>query len=165
MDEYDNWPFLYFGLCIEVAKKSKDRSTRLGAFIVGENHEPLSFGFNGFPRGVNDQEKRYHERPTKYFMTEHAERNAIYNAARHGIRLSGSTLYLPFEPIPCADCTRAIIQSGIKEIVGTNIKFTGKGEQWKESLSLADEMLKQAGIVQKIVDVPDYLDIRKIQPK
>lgn len=161
---YDSWPMLYFGLCIEVAKKSKDRSTRLGAFIVGENNEPISFGFNGFPRGVNDREERYHERPMKYMVTEHAERNAIYNAARHGAKLEGSTMYIPFYPTPCADCARGVIQVGIKRIVGTNIKFTGKGKQWDESLAVADEMLRQAGIIQEVIEVPSYLDIRNIQP-
>lgn len=157
-----NWDEFYIGLCLHASKKSKDRSTKLGAVIVGENHEVLSIGFNGFPRGVNDEEEKYHERPTKYLITEHAERNAIYNAARQGIKLDGATLYLPFEPTPCCRCSRGVIQVGIKEIVGTDFQFTGKGAQWGEDLALANEMLDDAGIKRRSVSVPPELDIRNL---
>lgn len=165
IEVYDNWAYMYFGLCIEVSKKSKDRSTRLGAFIVGDNNEPISFGFNGFPRGVDDSIEEYHQRPTKYLVTEHAERNAIYNAARHGAKLEGTTMYLPFEPTPCCRCTRGVIQVGIKKIIGTNIKFTGKGKDWEEDLKLANKLLDQAGIIREVVEVPPELDIRNFQGK
>lgn len=158
-----NWDEYYIGMCIHASKKSKDRSTRLGAVIVGNNNEVLSIGYNGFPRGVNDEEERYHERPTKYLITEHAERNAIFNAARNGVRLEGSTMYLPFEPTPCCRCTRAVIQSGIKHIIGTDFKFTGKGKQWEEDLVLANEMLEQAGIKQTAISVAAEFDIRNFQ--
>lgn len=98
-----------------VSTKSKDKSTKVGAVIVGPNNEVLSVGWNGFPRGVNDDVEERHERPAKYEWTEHGERNAIYNAARHGIRLDGTTLYTTHDP--CADCARAIVQSGIRHVV------------------------------------------------
>lgn len=157
-----NWDEFYIGMCLHISKKSKDRSTKLGAVIVGDNHEVLSIGYNGFPRGVNDLEERYHQRPTKYLVTEHAERNAIFNAARQGIRLEGSTMYLPFEPIPCSRCTRAIIQSGIKHIIGTDFKFTGKGKDWEEDLAIAREMLDQVGIKRTEVSVSPEFDIRNL---
>ena len=136
-----------FGLNLQkVSKKSKDRSTKVGVVIVTPDNTLLSIGFNGFPRGIDDEIERYHERPMKYRITEHAERNAIYNAARNGIRLQGSIMYLPFEPTPCTDCTRGIIQAGIVEVRGTNAKFPGKGTQWDEDLAIAKEMLDHAGI-------------------
>jgi dCMP deaminase len=156
-----SWDEFYIGMCLHVSTKSKDRSTKLGAVIVGANHEVLSIGFNGFPRGVPDERESYHERPTKYLVTEHAERNAIFNCARQGIALEGTTMYLPFEPTPCARCTRAVIQSGIKHIIGTDVKFTGKGKQWDEDLALALEMLADAGIERTVVSVAGTdLDIR-----
>ena len=156
-----NWDEFYIGMCLHVSKKSKDKSTKLGAVIVGANHEVLSIGFNGFPRGVDDELDRYHERPTKYLVTEHAERNAIFNCARQGIALEGTTMYLPFEPTPCARCARAVIQSGIKQIIGTDVKFTGKGKQWDKDLALALEMLDMAGIERTVVSVAGTeLDIR-----
>ena len=140
------WDKYYVEMCNYVSIKSKDHSTRVGAVIVGQDNEILSTGFNGFPRGIDDNCEKYHERPLKYLITEHAERNAIYNAARQGIRLKGSTLYLPFHPIPCADCARGIIQSGICTIIGADIPFPGKGEHWENNLFVATEMLSEAGI-------------------
>ena len=157
-----NWDEFYIGMCLHVSKKSKDRSTKLGAVIVGDNHELISIGFNGFPRKIDDEEERYHERPMKYRITEHAERNAIYNAARRGIPLEGSRMYLPFEPTPCTDCTRGVIQVGITHIIGTDFKFTGKGKQWDEDLALALEMLEQAGIERTALSVGPEYDIRNL---
>jgi dCMP deaminase len=74
-----------------------------------------------------DPERWSREGGVKYKWVEHAERNAVYNAARVGVSLKGCTAYLNWEPIPCADCTRAFIQAGIIEIVGPNIPFAGKG--------------------------------------
>lgn len=162
IEKYNNWDDFFIAMCLVISKKSKDRSTKLGCVIVGENNEVLSIGYNGFPRGVDDNKEEYHDRPTKYFVTEHAERNAIYNAARQGIKLEGSTLYLPFEPTPCSDCSRGVIQSGIKKIIGTNIRFTGKGKQWEDSLNFANEMLDQAGIIRKSIEVTPELNIAEL---
>jgi dCMP deaminase len=128
------------------ATKSKDRSTKVGAVIVGTSHNVLSIGFNGFPRGVNDDVDSRHERPIKYMFTEHAERNAVYNAARHGIRLEGATLYLNGGGLPCADCARAVIQAGIVEVVSMDKPFDGKGGMWAESERVSAEMFKEAGV-------------------
>lgn len=134
----------YFMKMVDLVKtKSKDRSTQVGAVIVKENRIPIAMGYNGFPRGVNDNIDRHHERPVKYFYTEHAERNAIYAAARNGICLMGSTMYV--SGLPCADCARAIIQSGILEIVVPDRLFEGKGD-WKETCSVGLEMMKEARV-------------------
>ena len=156
----EDWDLFFIGLCNYTATKSKDRSTKLGSVIVGQNNEVLSIGFNGFPRGVDDNKEKFHLRPTKYLVTEHAERNAIFNAARHGTRLEGSKLYIPFDPTPCSRCSRGIIQSGISEIIGTQIKFTGKGKDWEEDLKIADEMLRDVNMKRRVVIVEDELDIR-----
>ena len=138
-----------------VALKSKDRSTKVGCVIVGDGNILLSTGYNGFPRGVNDDVDSRHERPDKYSWTEHAERNAVFNAARHGIKLAGSRAYLNFEPNPCADCTRALIQAGIVEIIGPNRSFVGKGTGVHYHINYAEEMLKEAGVKQRVFVVPD----------
>lgn len=155
-----SWDEFFIQMCLCVSSKSKDRSTKLGAVIVGDHNEVLSVGYNGFPRGINDDNELYHERPTKYLVTEHAERNAIFNAARHGIRLDGTRMYIPFYPVPCCRCTRAVIQSGIKEVIGTQIKFTGKGKDWEEDLKLSEKLLEEAGIKLSLVNVGKDLDIR-----
>ena len=116
---------------------------KVGCVIVGDDNAVLSMGFNGFPRGVDEKSKARWKRPEKYHWVEHAERNAIYNAARHGINLNGARVYLNYEPKPCADCTRALIQAGIKEIIGPNRPFDGKGAGKHYSIDHADVMLKE----------------------
>ena len=87
------------------------------ARIVAPNFEVRSMGYNGFPRGINDNVEARHERPEKYFWCEHSERNAIYNAARVGTALEGSIILVAAPIPPCMDCARGIIQSGITTVV------------------------------------------------
>jgi len=130
-----------------VASKSKDESTKVGAVIIDDDYTVISTGYNGLPRGVNDNDPGRQTRPIKYMFFEHAERNAIYNAARNGHPLKGSTMILNFEPCPCADCTRAVIQSGIKRVVGyKDRKFPGSKAVWGESMRVSREMMREAGI-------------------
>jgi dCMP deaminase len=146
-----NWDEYFIKMAKLVAEKSKDRSTKVGAVIVGEANNVLSTGYNGFPRGVNDNVEERHGRPAKYKWTEHGERNAIYNASRHGIVLAGARLYLNWEPCPCTDCARAIIQSGIKEVIGPNIPFGGVGTHWSDDAKISKQMLDEAGVKRTIV--------------
>jgi dCMP deaminase len=140
-----NWNEYFMKMAEFVKTKSKDRSTQVGAIIVGDGNSVLSMGYNGFPRGVEDEKDSRHERPDKYLYTEHAERNAIYSAARNGVRLLGSTMYMPGGGAPCADCARALIQAGIKKFVGVDKPFVGKGT-WSESCKAGEEMMREAGI-------------------
>ena len=141
-----SWDKFFRTLATEVSKKSKDRSTKVGVVIVSDDHSVLDVGFNGFPRGVNDHNEDYHQRPMKYMVTEHAERNAIYNCARNGKSTKGATLYLNTKGFPCADCARAIIQAGIKEVVTNEGDFEGASPQWVESCNMGLTMLKEAGV-------------------
>lgn len=146
MDIFKDWDEYYILMAEFVANKSKDRSTKVGAIIVGPDNEVRSTGYNGFPRDINDELDERHERPAKYEYTEHAERNAIYNAARVGVSLKGCTLYLNWEPCPCTDCTRAIIQSGIKRIIGPDRVFGKPGTHWQDNFKASKEMLEEANI-------------------
>ncbi len=138
-----NWHDYYLKVTETIKLKSKDRSVQIGAIIVGPDHEIRSTGYNGFPRGVIDNIDSRHRRPLKYSYTEHAERNAIFNAARCGIPTNGTTLYLN-TGYPCAPCARAIIQAGIIRIVMTTDKMDAG--RWKESCEIGKEMLKEAGV-------------------
>ena len=110
-----NWNDYFVSLLGPIAAKSKDTSRKIGCIIVGPDKEIRSTGFNGLPRGCNDTLPERYERPEKYFWFEHAERNAIYNAARHGASLEGCTAYVNMPP--CMDCARGIVQSGITKVV------------------------------------------------
>jgi dCMP deaminase len=163
-----SWDKFFIEQAKLVSTKSKDPSTKVGAIIVGPDNEVRSQGFNGFPRGVDDDveyeaigsgirlvAERY-DRPAKYLFTEHAERNAIYNAARVGIPLKDCTLYLNFEPRSCCcDCARAIIQSGIKQVVGPNIPFPSKGKDWEEHFKITEVMFYESDIEMRIADTRD----------
>ena len=110
----DKWNKRFIDLCNHIAQWSKDKSTKVGTVIVDSDKRILSVGYNGFPAGVDDDVETRHERPTKYMYIEHSERNAIFTASRIGVSLVDSTLYCNY--FPCPDCTRAIIQSGIKTV-------------------------------------------------
>ena len=110
-----NWTEYFLGIAEQVKLKSKDQSTQIGAVIVGTDNEVLSTGYNSFPRGLDDSLQERQERPEKYFWFEHAERNAIYNAARVGTPLKGSVIYLT-SGLACMDCARGIVNSGITEV-------------------------------------------------
>jgi dCMP deaminase len=122
-----------------IAMKSKDEKTQNGAIIVGPDNEIISTGYNSFPRGINDNLHERQERPEKYFWFEHAERNAIYNAARIGVSLKNCKIYVT--GIPCMDCARGIVQSGINEIVIHDLSYNSNlwEEHSKRTLILFEE--------------------------
>jgi len=138
------WSRRFLGLCDHIARWSEDRDFQVGAVIVGPDHEIRATGYNGLPRGVDDGDDTRFDRPSgeKFFWFEHAERNAIYNAARAGTALGGCTIYV--NRFPCADCARAVIQSGIVRVVcPPRPENDGKLDH---SFAVAEIMLGEAGI-------------------
>ncbi len=154
-----DWDGRFMRLALHVAEWSKDRSTKVGAVIAGQENEVRSIGYNGFPRNINDDEPSRHERPAKYSWTEHAERNAIYNAARIGVPLEGCRIYLPW--FPCIDCARAIVQSGLKELIAfkPDTDHPKWGEDFKLAISLFDESGVQVRFMEKVAAV-ETMDIK-----
>lgn len=128
--------------------RSKDRSTKVGAVAVDDHFCIKGSGYNGFPRGTNDDVEARHERPLKYRWTVHAEMNVIAQAARPV--LEGTTLILT-SLHPCATCAGMIIQAGIKRVLTRKteeVKRIIDGRQdWDEEAAIAMEMLKEAGVV------------------
>lgn len=143
-----NWKEYFIGIADSVRLKSKDPSTQIGAVIVGEDNEIVSTGYNSFPRGLVDDRPERFERPEKYKWFEHAERNSIFNAARIGVSTKNTTIYLTCG-LPCTDCSRAIINSGITKIVckrGKTKSHGLKGKHWEENIMTSEIMLNEAGI-------------------
>ncbi len=140
-----NWTEYFLGIAEQVKLKSKDQSTQIGAVIVGIHYEILSTGYNSFPRGMDDSKIERQERPEKYFWFEHAERNAIYNAARIGVSLKNSTIYLT-SGLPCMDCARGIVNSGIKIVWCKKECTTKNKEKWEESQMKSLQLLNECGI-------------------
>lgn len=136
----NGWDLRWMEMAKLVASWSKDRSRKVGAVIVDDRNTVLALGWNGFPRGINDTIEARHERPDKYDWTEHAERNAIYNAAATGTKIAGATIYLPW--FPCVPCARAIIQSGIDKVVCYEPDWADPAFDFKRS----EQMLEEAWI-------------------
>jgi dCMP deaminase len=147
-----SWDKYFMDMIPLIASRSKDQSTQVGCIIVGPDHEIRSTGYNSFPRGMDDSNPKWHERPLKYSVTEHAERNAIYNLARMGLSGNGCTIYQPW--LPCCDCARAIIQTGIVKVVidGRNFKKDLEywEQRWKDSMIVSMDMLHQANVVVEV---------------
>lgn len=127
--------------------RSKDRSTKVGAIAIDDNYCLKGSGYNGFPRGVNDDLDYRHERPLKYRWTVHAEMNVIAQAARPV--LEGTTLLLT-SLHPCATCAGLIVQAGIKRVVTRRteqIKRIESGrEDWDNEAKIAMQIFREAGV-------------------
>jgi dCMP deaminase len=146
-----NWDERFLRLALHIREWSKDPTTRVGCVIVGPSNEVRSIGFNGFPRGVNDDDSSRYDRPAKYMWTEHAERNAIYNAARIGVALENCRMYLPW--FPCGDCARAIIQSGIVELIAVEPQLDHP--KWGNDFRAAKVLLEEGGVKVRFVVLPE----------
>ena len=140
-----NWVDYFKNIANQVKLKSKDKKTQIGVVIVGKDNEIVSTGYNSFPRGIKDDVDERQERPEKYFWFEHAERNAIYNAARIGVSTKGTTMYLS-NWFPCADCARGIINAGITTIYCDRPDTTNKTSSYNESFKRSKEMLLEADV-------------------
>lgn len=112
----------------------------VGAIVVRNGHLVIG-ACNELPNGVQDTPAR-RAKPAKYFFTEHAERNAVLLAARYGHRLDGCVMYQTW--FPCADCARAIIQSGIVRLVCQKPDY--KNARWGDSFAASMAMLSEAGV-------------------
>jgi len=145
-----NWDEYFINIAEQVKLKSKDKRTQIGVVVVGKDNEIVSTGYNSFARGINDNLDERQERPEKYFWFEHAERNAIYNAARIGVSTLGTTMYMTCG-MSCSDCARAIINSGISKIVLRKGKGA-KGDKWNESSIRSIQMFKEAGVIVEYYD-------------
>jgi len=145
----EKWDRFYLELAEFVATKlSKDPSTKVGAVLVNYDHNKEFLGYNGFPRGVDDDPARYDNRELKYKMVVHAEVNAILKA---GFYSKGGTLYVyPAFSLPpiCNECVKYAIQSGVKEIVGfvPTPEDAERAKRWQESIDIARTMCDEAGV-------------------
>ena len=146
MRQVPGWDEYYLDICKVVAARSKDPNTQIGCVIAGPAHEIRSTGYNSLPRGIRDDVPERLERPTKYLWMEHAERNAIYNAARCGTPLEGCTLYV--EIMPCMDCGRAIVQAGIREVIVSGARMSQyTSDYYDEHFRNVEVLFQEAGVI------------------
>ncbi len=145
----EKWNQRFMEMAKLIAGWSKDGSTKVGCVIIGPDKEVRSMGYNGFPRGVNDDISQRWERPIKYEYVVHAEVNAILNAARNGTNLSQAILYVTMPP--CMRCAGAIIQSNIKEVIYMEPEEKKQIPGWRDTLNLSLKMFDEAGVIYKSI--------------
>ena len=138
--DYITWDEYFMGVALLAAMRSKDPNTQVGACIVDKNHVILSTGYNGFPKGCSDDVFPWERtgEDTKYTYVVHAELNAILNSG--GKDLRDSVLYVSL--FPCNECAKAIIQSGISEVVYLSDKY-----ETEPSTLASKRMLQAAGVL------------------
>lgn len=121
--DYLSWDEYFMGIALLSAGRSKDNNTQVGACIVSEENKILSVGYNGMPTGCDDDEMPWDREgetlETKYPFVCHAELNAILNRSTGS--LQNARIYVSL--FPCNECAKAIIQSGIKEVVYMEDKY------------------------------------------
>lgn len=140
-EDYISWDEYFMGVAMLASMRSKDPSTQVGACIVSPERIILSTGYNGFPKGCSDDDypwaREGDANSTKYAFVVHAELNAILNAG--GKDLRGSSIYVAL--FPCNECAKAIIQSGIREVVYLSDKYAGTDQN-----AASKRMLTSAGV-------------------
>ncbi len=152
-----DWDQLYITMCYLVGMRSRDSHTHVGSVIVDSDNVLVSTGYNSLPRGIeidNEEKRLSRENGEKYYWLEHAERNAIYNAARRGTVLKGCKLYVPWTP--CADCARGIIQCGISEVIihknGQDFYDEHTNGKWVAQHDRTNEMFSEAGVKVRMLE-------------
>lgn len=141
-DNYISWDEYFMGVAILASQRSKDPNTQVGACIVNDDNKIMSVGYNGFPRGCSDDEFPWErnadkDSDTKYPYVCHAELNAILNAGGNSLR--GCRIYVAL--FPCNECAKAIIQSGIKEVIYISDKYSDT-----DLVQASKRMLNCAGV-------------------
>lgn len=139
--DYITWDEYFMGIAILSAQRSKDNNTQVGACIVNNENKILSLGYNGMPVGCDDDFMPWGRdgKPidTKYMYVCHAEMNAILNCPVGA--LAGAKVYVTL--FPCNECAKAIIQSGIKEVVYISDKYADT-----DSTKASKKMFDMVGI-------------------
>lgn len=147
------WDDYFMSVALLSGERSKDPNTQVGACIVNKNNVIESIGYNGLPKGCSDDEFPWEKEGemlnTKYPFVVHAELNAILNAK--GKDLSGCKIYVAL--FPCNECAKAIIQSGISEVVYLSDKYSNT-----DSVKASKMMFKCAGVELRQL-VPSYKEI------
>lgn len=138
--DYISWDEYFMGVALLAAQRSKDPNTQVGACIVSQDNKILSIGYNGLPLGCNDDQfpwSRNMEEDNKYFYIVHSELNAILNY--RGGSLEGSKIYVTL--FPCNECAKAIIQSGIREVIYGQDLYKDS-----DAVKASKRMLRAAGV-------------------
>lgn len=155
--EFLTWEEYFMGVASLSAQRSKDPNTQVGACIVNDQKRIISIGYNGFPKGASDDVFPWDNKGdllnSKYAFVVHAEANAILNATSS---VNNATVYVTL--FPCHECTKLIIQSGIKEIVFADNKYANT-----DSNKAAIKMLDAAGVKYRQIEFGEIKYVKTYQ--
>lgn len=135
-----DWDGRFIELAKLVSTWSKDPSTQVGAILVSPDRHDVILGYNGFPRGIVDND-RLELRATKYQLMIHAEMNVLLNARRSVV---GYTLYT-YPLMPCARCATSVIQAGVARVVAPAL-FGDRSGRWAIDVHDAERLFSEAGV-------------------
>jgi len=145
-EDYISWDEYFMGIALLSAQRSKDPYTQVGACIVNQKNKIVGVGYNGFPTGCSDEELPWKREgdflDTKYPYVCHAELNAILNSIKN---LNGCRIYVAL--FPCNECAKAIIQSGVEEVIYLSDKYADS-----DPTKAAKKMFEQAGVTTRHLD-------------
>jgi dCMP deaminase len=161
-ERVNSWDEYFLWMAWTASIKSKDPKCPVGAVIVSKNNVVLSTGFNGFARGVFDDERILAKANEKLKIICHAEFNAIVNAARTGVPLEGATIFVT--KFPCLACCNAIIQAGIRRIY-THDKAFWDDDPLDKNHSRKPKVLRQAGVEVDAPHHPVFCAPQRINPR
>jgi dCMP deaminase len=151
-----DWDTYFITMCFLVSQRSIDQHTKHGCVIVDKEHGVLSTGYNGPPRGSNDENIPL-TRPEKYPYLIHAEENAILNAARNGISLKGSIFYVTGHP--CEHCFRMIVGTGATKVIIGSLNSTCVDDK---SLTIINTLNTKKGGEGVAVEIVKHTDLNQI---
>ena len=153
------WDLRFLKIAHEVCSWSHDPSTKCGCVLV-KDRRIIATGYNGFPANISDTFERYSNRDFKLAAVVHAEKNALFNAAKNGSTTEGCTAYITWPP--CSQCAAALIQAGITLVVCPN-PITAP-TRWVENFLLANELLFEAGVTVLYYSEEDLWTTEHAQP-
>jgi dCMP deaminase len=153
------WDHRFMRLAREISTWSKDPSSKIGAVVVNNERRILATGYNGFPRGIADTDERLNDREQKYPRIVHGEMNALMNALYSGVSVKDSTIYVYGLPI-CSECTKSVIQAGIKRVVITYTELAP--EKWQNQWNaMSKPMYDEANVYVTYMN-PDKLNVEYV---
>ena len=160
--EVPSWDKWFMKQVYLISERSKDPSSKVGAIIVDNFNQIVKIGYNGFPSKVNDKNEERWKKPLKLLLVAHAEANAIFFAARTGTKTENCKLYT--SGIPCCECAKAIIQSGINSVF-YHKQYQDKWNEymtsdWERHEEITKTMFNESGI--ELTPLNMILNIRTI---
>jgi dCMP deaminase len=149
-----SWDQRFLYLAASVASWSKDPSTKVGAVAV-RDRRILSTAYNGLPAGIIDSPERLNNRELRLALTVHAEANLLTHAARHGICLTASTVYI-YPLMACSNCAVLLIQAGIERVIVPDFV---EPMRWADSFNRARQAFLEAGVAVERLPIEGPLNV------